>query len=335
MPRLINTIALLLIIAFCGASQAAATYPAAEAGVAVQGYLRKVGEVTDIAWPLLVAGADMCEVDTAYRTGMKHSYRSGDTSGGEGAFVAAVAKGSPAADAGLLRGDRIIAINGDHVESLIPGRGSDRLEKLIEGAAKRQDRVVVSVERDGQVIDLGISPVKVCDLKVEYVPGDHVRSPRAGEHVIVSDMLFSVGQSRWQQQAFLAADMAYAMSATAKRNATVKKLTGFASGFLGAVTGVDSLDTVVNMGTSVALSKTQSLKADRAALFLLARAGIDVKQVPGFWESVYAYPQSSTWAQTYFGSRPALSERQVVFATTLNEIASIQQSGGKMLPTKS
>jgi putative serine protease PepD len=70
-----------------------------------------------------------------------------DASGNDGALVQSVQSGGPAAEAGLRRGDRITAVDGNAVQS------SDDLVAAIN-SQKPGDRVTLSVERGSQHLRL-------------------------------------------------------------------------------------------------------------------------------------------------------------------------------------
>src|SRR5690606_19206664 len=233
----------------------------------------------------------------------------------EGTYAISVAEGSPADTAGIRRDDRIIKINGKATNRRFGSLSEEDLDAML--TADSAQAMEFELQRGGQPLTVQVVPVEVCNLTVQYMPGQLSISPSQGNTIIVTDMLFTVADEAWERRAFIAPDMAYAMSATRSRNDIIRKAADFGGGFLGNLAGVQRLATAVNLGTRLSLNKDQALKADSVSLFLLARTGVNVDLVPGFWASVYDYPQSSAWNETYFGLRPTLAERSDVFVSTL------------------
>ena len=103
--------------------------------------------------------------------------------------VGQVMESSPAADAGLRTGDRIVALDGEPIES------ADRLRERIRASAER--RIELGIERDDRRLQLQITPARVTEngnsfgrigaelndrlppIKVQYGPFESI--PRAFE----------------------------------------------------------------------------------------------------------------------------------------------------------
>lgn len=295
-------------------------------------YLEKVHQVADASWPLLVHGADLCQLDTAYRTGIRYAVLNEEmlTSGPR---VTAVPTGSPAHTAGVQRGDLLVTVNGKKVQKRSEDATAKNLDELFAETTGSDDPIALTVECDGQTLEITMNPVIVCDLQVEYVPVATQFHARNGV-VAVSDLLFLVTQHDWQRRAFIAPDMAYAMNPTQKVNDRKKRLLGIGGNVLAALAGVDGIATVANLGGSLVMNKGQALDADRISLFLLARAGDDLDHVVAFWPSVYEYPEGDSWKSTYFGLRPTLAERTATFQSAIEEINSLKDAGHPLIPGK-
>ncbi|MGI9511079.1 MAG: RIP metalloprotease RseP [Geminicoccaceae bacterium] len=69
------------------------------------------------------------------------------------ASIGNIEEGSPAAEAGLMPYDRVVAVNGDEIESFEELRTIER-----ESAG---DEMLVSVDRDGQALELSMTPATV------------------------------------------------------------------------------------------------------------------------------------------------------------------------------
>jgi len=106
------------------------------------GFAIGVGEVRRVL-ELLQSGID----DSNRREGYLGVTVTGRTDGGQGAVVASVAEGSPAATAGLQEGDIVLEVDGQTVT------GQGALVAVIRDS-QPGDSVTLSVERAGQTIEL-------------------------------------------------------------------------------------------------------------------------------------------------------------------------------------
>src|SRR5690606_17207215 len=140
----------------------------------------------------------------------------------------------------------------------------------------------------------------------------------------------------WQRLAFLAPDLAYAMSETRAANNKLRGLLSKGATFLdkAGVAGAGLLGTAA-FGSKFVLNVDQALAADRVSLFLLARLGVDVEQVPDFWRGIYQYAEGDTALDKHFGLRPGLTEREEAFQSAIAEINAKDEAGEPLTPDRS
>jgi len=329
---------LLLTLAAASFNASAATITADDP---TSTYLARAGEIAGIAWEMQVAGADLCGERARYLPGF---YRMGDGIANDGyvdpeldeayrsSRIIAVFPGSPAEAAGLKPGDTLVAINGQ----VIPENGRftnlNRREEFTEDALEKakasSEPLTLTVNRDGETQNVSITPIMACDVGVLYMPRVFHTMREPG--VAMISPLVDQFEERWQVQAFIAPEIAVSMSENIKRRETVRKVGGFLEGAISMATGTD-LQGITALGTTAWYSKPIALEGDRKALYLLARIGVDVTQIPGFWTAVYNFPREGT-ARTFFGMRPSLEERLAAMNEVIPQILEKQAANAPLSP---
>ncbi len=304
-------------------------------------YLERFAEIGGLAWEMQVVGADMCGERARYLPGFTRQGGGIEaeveideelTKAYSSSRIIAVHPGSPAETAGLKVGDQLVAINGE----IIPENGrftnKNRREEFTEEALdKAKDSatpLTLTVDRNGQTNEITITPVRACDIGVIYLPRVFHTMREPG--VAIISPIVDQFEETWQVQAFIAPEIAVSMSENIQRRKTVRNVGGFLEGAISMATGTD-LQGITALGTTVWYSKPTALEGDRNALYLLARIGVDVTQVPGFWTAVYNFPREGT-ARTFFGMRPSLEERLGAMNETIPLILEKQATNQPLVP---
>lgn len=251
--------------------------------------------VRDDFWALSVANADQCK-DTTYRLGFEvialdvewksweRFVEASDLQ--QGVSIVQVAKGSPAAAAGIQPGDRLVSLAG---EAFKPQRKASKLDKQLERLRKLQDKsdgapLAVTVERDGQALSFEVAPARVCDADI--VPmharnGTPLYIEDASRFTLDAYQLEAV-QSERDRMIVVAHEFAHYLEGHYTKG---KVASGLARG-VGAITGLST--PILNTGSvaKVAVGVGDEKKADAASLALLAAQGIEPSEVLALWERV-------------------------------------------------
>jgi len=304
-------------------------------------YLARAGEISGIAWEMQVAGVDLCGDRVRYLPGF---YRMADGITGDSeipvelleAFdssrIIAVYPGSPAEAGGLKPGDTLVAINGKTIPENRRFTNRNRREAFTEEALEKAEEsaqpLILTVDRDGQKHDVTITPIRACDIGVIYMPRIFHTMRQPGFAMI--SPLVDQFEEKWQVQAFIAPEIAVSMSENIRRRESVRRIGGFLEGAISMATGTD-IQGITALGTTAWYSKPIALEGDRKALYLLARIGVDVTQVPDFWINVYNLPREGT-ARTFFGLRPSLEDRLEAMNEVIPLILEKQANGEPLIP---
>lgn len=161
--------------------------------------------VASVAYRLAIANAKLCGSVLSPQLGfVDHSieqYAPADREEAERSFglgdhvgVMAVVVGSPAEKAGLLSGDRLVAVNGHDLSGTRPAVGDGR-----RAAVDRAEGILVEEMRQGPVTlrvasprgerDLRFAAQPGCPSNAEFIPGDEVNAWADGTRVMISDGL--------------------------------------------------------------------------------------------------------------------------------------------------
>ncbi|MBO9716201.1 MAG: PDZ domain-containing protein [Pseudoxanthomonas sp.] len=328
----------LAFVAIAGPALAATTVSAEDAAAAnakVDQLLDRIAAVQSAGWPLLVAGTDYCNVDTAYRTGIDARSRPDLTTGKDRVEVVGVAKGSPADLAGIKRKDTLTAVNGDSVGKRFGGNSDERVTELLDEAAESDEAVTFSLVRDGQPLEIEVTPVLLCDLKLQYLPSQGSLNTAESGYVVVTEMMFDVTESEFERQAYLASEMSFALTKAVAANRRMGKFLNVSSQLLGAFTGNSLVGAAGSAGTlahSLGTSKELSLKADRTSVFLLASIGSDVEQLPAFWSRFYERAGSNVDFANWLSLRPTAEDRLSNLQAAVAEVAKLRAEGKPLAP---
>ena len=301
----------------------------AQASTDLADYLDRYGQLAEHVWQFQIAGKDLCQSSQVWLPGIFFSpvgnaetidYNSVQE---QPLSVERVFTGGPAAAAGLQRGDEVLEINGDDVVGR-NWRNESRWDPIWEETITQPDPVQVTIRRGSTTSTVTIAPVAACDVRLIYTR-QRIPAPKTQGLVLINGMIDEVTTQPWQEMAFLAPEVALTMNAAQTRENTAKRWADKLANVVQATTGLDI--GIAQFAVNLKMTKKSRLEGDRIGLYLLARVGVDVSQVPTFWKSVYNYPSDGHWSSTFFGIGPTLAEREAVFAETLADIAGQQAAG--------
>lgn len=160
--------------------------------------------VASVAYRLSTANAGLCRDVLAPQFGFAlHSiaqYGPADREAaarsfglGPGVGIMAVVAGSPAAAAGLVAGDQLVAVNGLDPGAIgtgsVPNRAAvDRAQRVLAEEMERGP-VTLRVSGPGGERDIWFVAERGCPVNAELIPGDDVNAWADGARVMVSDAL--------------------------------------------------------------------------------------------------------------------------------------------------
>lgn len=272
--------------------------------------------IAEIAQPLLIANSDLCGSRVTWDIGIQWiTFNDLDDPIDKGAgleigvteypFLTGVIPGSPAFDAGLRPGDTLQAIDGVSLDEdlwtferqrVFATTGQNRyrshFRRMVQNAS-RDGVVSIEYQRENARHSTELSPIQRCDFNVfvlAYLDLASQVSPT--QDILISSGLYIFARSDSDLQSIVAHELAHVMAKHRPRTSTEKHL---AKGheMLGHAM-IDGMETrnselVFSHPTSPrTYTRSPELEADSLAMYLLARAEIDVSKYIDFWMRIPA-----------------------------------------------
>jgi hypothetical protein len=236
---------------------------------------------------------------------------------GDEVKVIAVYNGSNAQRAGLQEGDVFIDPN----SRAIPKQG----ETDEQARARLPGAVEVEVRRNGAVVQLVLLPELICSDLLRIDPSNDVNAFAQGRVVIVTRGMMRFSSRDRDLALVIAHEVAHnALGHTGREVSRigVDKVLGTLFSEKGAKSGDrDAPD----------FYQSLELQADTLGLYLLARAGYSVSDVPGFWRAM-AVEYPSYIRSTHSSRHPSTPERYLNMDRVSKEIENKIRTGQPLKP---
>lgn len=311
--------------------------------LAFEGFLEDELRIKRVAQPILVSAAEQCKDKTRFDTGATFT----STSAYGKDFEPTVTKylgltghqlgllhvipGSPADIAGLKRGDRLISVN----DFVIPDtkEANFELAKRAQEWLKKPDPLVTVYARKTtsgvQTATATVTPVKACDFPAFLVMQESLNAYADGKAIAIFR-----GMLRFANDNELAIVIGHELAhnfmghiEAGQRN----NVLGTIAEILAASRGIPTQG-VLGTAISLAYSPAFEAEADYVGLYVLARAGIDIKEAPKFWRRMAAANPGGISQRGMIASHPATSARFVALEKTVHEIAAKRAAGLPLNP---
>lgn len=236
-----------------------------------------------------------------------------------GPAVEAVVAGGPAANAGVVEGDRLLAVNGEAPADLATTRARTNGDYAGMAALLAQLRaafargpVVLTLEREKRLVTATVRGTPGCASDVQLVPGSKQNASADGSTVILSTAI-AVELDDIGLAFLIAHEMSHNILGHRARLDEQGVTHGLFSG----------------MGGNAAAIRRTEEEADYHALFLMRRAGFDADAVAPVWRSFQrAHGPGFLADATHLNG-----EARVRFLDlTAAQIAALEVAGGSIMP---
>ncbi len=332
--------------------------------LALDAIMEDEARIKRVAWPLLVAAAELCERQSKERvrfdTGA--TFTSGAGFGkelestlrlrlnirGHALVLSHVPPGTPAHSAGLRVGDQLVEIKGFVIPNT--AEAATELAKRAHEWLKTGDALATTVARplpshgrgqtstseatasgtvSWQTLQFTVTPHKVCNDRAELVPREELNAFATGSVVALYR-----GMLRFASDAELSLVLGHE----------------FAHNFMGHVQAMQrnqTLGTLADILLSRGRVNTQGAfteaavmnysrdfeaEADYVGLYVAARAGIPIGDAPKFWRRMAVANPAGISPRGYSATHPATSERFVALERTVAEIETKRRDGKPLTP---
>ena len=305
---------------------------------ALRKYVAMASRLHNVAFAIVAANAALCGDKTTSLSGFlptvleaidrewwdAHRELHGAT---DAPFVISVAKGSPAATAGLQVRDILHAINGTELGT--GKRSITKMSKLFSQRVVGDDPLTFTVSRGGEIHALEIGTVEACDYPVQLVARDEVNAYADGNAVYVT-----AGMAKFADDDLsLALVVGHELAHNSRGHIEAKTGNMLLGGLFGALatvaTGVDMTNLGMQVGAG-AFSPAFEAEADYVGVYHAARAGFDVGQAAAFWRRMAERnPQAIHLAGT---THPSTATRFLAIEKAAAEIAAKRAAGKPLVP---
>lgn len=229
--------------------------------------------------------------------------------------------GSPAARAGLDRGDKIIAVDGHEIE---PGRNALRdLTRIV--TEKGYEKIIFTVLRNGEEKNFTVKPIKACNTIASVIWGDPVVNAFAdGKAIHITEGMMKFVENDDELALAISHELAHngmGHVEAKRKNALGAGIIGFALEVAVASAGGyadGSLTNNMMAAGAQAYSVEFEQEADYVGMYMLARAGYPTEGAANFWRRMAA--ENDARAITTRGTHPTSPERFVAIEKAHDEI---------------
>ena len=274
--------------------------------------------VADTAWRIASRNSDSCpklwasigvslqhvsQYAPAYRTAAQAAFGLDDTY----PSILAVAEGSPASAGGLKPNDTVRAVNGADLADKSRGQKSAASYDAVAAAMATLEALpehraaTLSIEREGQKLEVSVVPQNVCRSRVELAPGNAVNANANGLVAQISGRLVAWVESDDELALVIAHEMAHNLLDHPKRLGEKSALSGLAT----------------SLGLSGKAQRQMELDADRMGIIMAASAGYNYKIAPDFWARLNSNSPLASFLAT---SHPTTPTRRENAQTVVGEL---------------
>lgn len=302
-------------------------------------HVQMLQRLQSIAWPVLKTNAALCGKAIRPSIGLTLSdartlskqvrgLRPQDVKR-QGVFIAAIATGSPADQAGLKSGDQL---QGDNITAI---------GKALNAEMKKTKKATL-IKADGSRIAL--VPDMICAYPIKLAYSGKINAYTDGSSLTFFTGLMNATPDDAQVQMVVAHELAHALLKHPRKAVINSAISG--GWLLGTVAGtggwlVDNVRDLIgnagpvsyrSLGVQLAgwpYARTFEREADYVALYLMARSGGDIGKVEALFNIFSKASPSSTWIGI---SHPVTPQRIVAVRAARLEIEAKRARGAPLLP---
>jgi Zn-dependent protease with chaperone function len=307
-------VAAVLLCAACGPISKLPALPSADVEAErrkqeidqIRDYFARLGRLDNVAFRLRVANRDDCKdwawaqigLNAGTVASLPHAYRSFSQEAlsvsWTQATVLSVAETSPAADAGIKPGDRLMTFNNEpvprsHVAGWIGGFVRDNGVKPIQ----------IMIRRDGTDEIRSVTPVMACAIPIELKSDTSPNAFTDGDEIVVHSSILRVARTDAELALVIGHEMAHANLGHLRKRRT-NMMIGWAGGAaidvgitLGGIPTRGAFSKEFARAGARAFSVAFEREADYVGAYYAARAGYELAGAENIWRAMSLEDPSS------------------------------------------
>jgi len=307
--------------------------------IALQQNVRDNGQIQNVGFPLLEAAVPFCDsnivksigLDIATGYDFDESFQRSAMevlSAGASVTVIGVVDFGPSALAGVQVEDVISEINGNPV---ISGENASSIfNNLLQEELRDNESITLSVLRGEEVLDLEITPVRICDYKLALVLTDDLNAFADGDNVFVTRRMLRFTDNDKELGLVIAHELAHNIMnhiGKQRQNYSLGSLVDLAA----RSQGIDT-DGLFGDLTGKAYSQAFEAEADYVGMYILARTGMDLDGASYFWRRMAVENPGNI--DSHSASLPATAERFLALEQVVTEILEKKAAGIPLDPER-
>ena len=255
---------------------------------------------------------------------------------GDHLSVLHVLEDSPASAAGILPGDRLVAVNGVSIRRTpitMPFEApyvSSKFNRMINRFSRKDLIIALTVERGGEEHTLNVTSQLVCNASIKTVTLDSLNAAvDAQNNIYITTGMLRFLENDAELALVIGHELAHATHSHLEKQAG-QAVAGFLLGAaIYGVTGYDVSDITTQMAAQI-FSQEYELEADYAGVYYAARAGYDVSEAADFWRRMAVeHPGSIDFRGI---SHPSTAIRFLAIEGTVKEINEKETSELPIIP---
>jgi len=301
---------------------------------------QKEMRVLNVAYPLLEAGASLCEGDTMHDYGFvvydPTVYVVGNREASKRELILKkglrplyIVKGYPAARIGLSTEDTIIAVN----DTTLTGMTLAEAEKTIKPMIKDGAPVTLTIERRGKQRTRRLESIELCDYPPKILRKAELNAYADGDNIYITSGMLNFTESDQELGVVLAHEIAHNVQEHISQRRGGAILGTIADILIAGTTGVSTGGLFGQVG-ALAYSQTYEKEADYLGLYLMARADMEIDGAERFWRRMAVATPESIGGH-FASTHPSAPERFLILEKTIKEIRAKQQANQPLLPNES
>ncbi len=310
-----------------------------------ESWLNAYLDLSEVGYRILFGAADLClEEDQIYDIGIDVATKFSGPENireeisiildlDESLSVVAVGQNTPASEAGLLRGDKIITID-EKIAPVGENAPSEFYKLMKQDYSKSYDFIV---QRGDLEIPINLRTSKRCRFNHTVDFDNNTFNAFADG----DNMYFSLRITKWllQQELGVAIVYAHELGHNANRHIADKKTNAGVGMGVGLIAGillggtVGQTQDLMDMGAQIGANQysvAYENEADYLSLYALALSGYNIADTVNFWRRFAVEVPNSIYAST---THPSTSERFIRMESAIKEIQEKVNNGDILLPT--
>jgi len=309
--------------------------------LSLQQQIKYQQQLDNVAWPVLVAALPLCDAefqkrDLGFSVASLGSFpveiaeaAKATLNMGDALQVVTVAANSPAANAGIQPGDKLLAMNG-----MLVVRGKDaakNFDKTLASLLAMDNVIKLKIDRAGASQEISLKGQMLCYFPPGVTMGDEVNAYADGKNIVVSKGMLRFTENDLELSTVVAHELAHNMM----RHIDAKKSNywlGTAADIAAAVAGVNTQGAFGRMGAT-AYSQDFESEADYVGVYVQALAKQPIENVANFWRRMAAEHPGGI-KENHGASHPSTPERFISIEKTVQEIRNKEKAGFPLVPDR-